>query len=100
MNYRLTVRVRNAVLADHFVDVRATLKDGAATLGTQTGKTARCGGDAIFTFNLANISTSVPKSICADVQPLTLTDVVPANNQLCITLPTSPTPIYLPRVSR
>jgi|GEM_PF-1155865 len=100
MNYRLTVRVRNALLADHFVDVRATVKDGTATLGTQTGKTARCGGDAVFTFNLTNISSSAPKTVCVDVQPITLTDVAPGNNQLCVVLPTSPTPMYLPLVSR
>jgi hypothetical protein len=88
-NYRLTVRVRNAVIADHFVDIRVNVKDGENTLATQNSKTARCGGDALLTFDLVNLPTTPPRSICVNVEAPTMTDVNLGNNTLCVKMPTS-----------
>jgi hypothetical protein len=97
-SYRLTVRVRNAVITEHFVDIRVNVLDGSTVLAAQNSRTARCGGDALLTFDLANLSTASPKSICVNVEAVTMTDVDPGNNTFCVKMPTST--IYLPFTRR
>lgn len=85
--YKLTVRARNAILADHYVDIQLTVKKGTEVVATGVNKTARCGGDAIFTVDVANLAVSESHTLCATVQPLTLTDVNSANNTTCVVVP-------------
>jgi hypothetical protein len=99
-SYRLHVRIRNAIIADHFVDVQVNVKDGASTIASGTGRTARCGGDAVISLNLSNITVFPQKSVCVEVQPTTLTDINMANNSLCVDLPTTLYHGHLPLIGR
>jgi hypothetical protein len=86
-NYTINVRARNAVIADHFVDVQVTLRDDQYNiLGIQKVRGARCGGDAIATFNLTNIPLQQSKTVCVNVQSEGLADINPGNDDQCVVI--------------
>jgi hypothetical protein len=86
--FKVYVRVRNAVVAEHYTDVTVRAKDGANVLATNTGRMARCGGDALVTLTIPNMPLSPAKQLCFEVTPTNtaLPDVDLSNNTTCVTV--------------
>lgn len=99
----VNVRVRNAIIADHFVDATVTAKIGGTSVAAKTGKVARCGGDAVITLSLPDMPNNQATNVCFSVDlfrttPYLTADINPSNNTLCI--PLKFLTIYMPAIIR